>query len=102
VLSGPVHSIARHKWQPKVGREVAGAREGEPVRRSDLSPLYRDRSRISFIRGYREPGDSHGSLFKPTMGIVLLIVRPFRLREITSFFSSSVYLLPASQLALVP
>lgn len=22
VLSGPVHSIARHKWQPKLGRET--------------------------------------------------------------------------------
>lgn len=54
VLSGPVHSIARHKWQPKVGRERDGDRDpkGEPARRSDLSPLYRDRSRIAFIRGY--------------------------------------------------
>lgn len=59
VLSGPVHSIARHKWQPKVGRERERKRErdedqdpkGEPARRSDLSPLYRDRSRIAFIRG---------------------------------------------------
>lgn len=62
VLSGPVHSIARHKWQPKVGREGDEDRDskGEPARRSDLSPLYRDRSCVAFIRGYRE-SDSHGS-----------------------------------------
>lgn len=72
VLSGPVHSIARHKWQPKVGRERDEDRDpkGESARRSDLSPLYRDRSRIAFIREYRE-SDSHGSFFyKSTIEIV--------------------------------
>lgn len=83
VLSGPVHSIARHKWQPKVRRGAGGREErgrgmrdrdpkGEPAPRSDLS-LYCIAIDLAFTRGYRE-SDSHGAFYKPTMGIVPLIV----------------------------
>jgi len=62
-----VRTSALHCTTQMATKSGAGERDedrepkGEPARRSDLSPLYRDRSRIAFIRGYRE-SDSHGSL----------------------------------------
>lgn len=48
VLSGPVHFIARHKWQPKVGRETRiETQKVSPHEGAIPSSLYRDRSRIS-------------------------------------------------------
>lgn len=61
MLSGPVHFIARHKWQPKVGRETRiEIQKVNPYtkERSPVAIVSRSISHFARVRGYRG-GDSH-------------------------------------------
>lgn len=92
-----VRTSALHCTTQMVTESGAGdtrPREGEPARRSDLSPLYRDRSRISFIRGYREEAirmacflSRQWGLFFSLCGLHAPSLRASE-REIISFFLS--------------
>lgn len=55
------------------GRDGIGTRKVSPYQEAICRSIVSRSIRIAFTRGYRE-SDSHGAFYKPTMGIVPLIV----------------------------